>query len=654
MAMNGSHQGRVRCVLRVRAIAALVCLGAMAANRSAHAESDELSTALGGLKNLSIEQLMDVEVTSVSKTAQPVGDAPAAIYVITHDDIVRSGAISVPEVLRLAPNLQVVQISASNYTITARGFSGNSAAQNFSDKLLVLIDGRTVYSPLYSGVYWDAQDVVLDDVDRIEIISGAGSTLWGANAVNGVINIITRTSSETQGAAVGVGAGSLEKNANAQFGGRLSEDASYRVYAKGFERSALDLPSGQDGDDSWSKIQAGFRSDWNRISDSVTVQGDVYRGNERALGAVDTSLTGANLLARWRHTLSDASTLQVQSYYDQTQRFTIGAGAFVLNTYDVELQDSLSLGSRNEIVWGGGYRSSRYAITSTPTFLFLPDNATLNLGDAFAQDTISLAPGLNVIAGIKFENDPYSGTTPLPNARISWKVNESSLLWSAVSRAIRSATPFDRNVAEYLGGTLLLIGGPNFQPEKLIAYESGYRGQIGPSLSFSASAFYNVYDDLRSIEVAPDGLFLPLRWGNAMHGDTYGAEFWGNYQVREWWRVDFGFNELRENFRFKLGSSGLLGVAQAGDDPSHQASLRSSMILRAFTLDANLRYVASLPNPEVAAYTELNARLGWHISQHWEAALSGSNLLHAHHEEFTAPPSEAISRAVFVDARLKF
>src|SRR5271170_2201448 len=649
--MNASPEALEPKPLVIRALTLWICAILLTAVHPAYAQADESASAVGGLKDLSIEQLMELQVTSVSKTAQPVSDAAAAIYVISHEDIAHSGATSLPEILRLAPNLQVVQISASNYTVTARGFSGNSADQNFSDKLLVLIDGRSVYSPLYSGVYWDAQDVMTEDIDRIEVISGPGSTLWGANAVNGVINIITRASTETQGGLVGVGDGSFERNANAQIGGRFSDDLTYRVYAKGFEREALDQANGQDADDGWSKVQAGFRSDWNHATDAVTVQGDVYRGNENAPGDADVALSGANLLARWQRTFNDSSSFQVQSYYDQTQRFNIGGGNIVLNTYDIELQDSLDVGRSNEVVWGGGYRTSRYDITGTPTFYFTPENGTLDLSNVFAQDSIALASRLELIIGLKLEDDPYTGTSPLPEARLSWKVGDTSLLWAAASRAIRSATPFDRSVQEFLGGQLFLTGSAEFKPEKVTAYELGYRGQIGSIFSVSASGFYNVYNDLRSLEYGPE--LLPLQWGNKLEGDTYGVELWGNYQVLDWWRLAFGFNELREKLHFQAGSSDLLGVAQAGDDPNHQASLRSTMNFGDFTFEADLRNIGSLPNPEVPAYTEMNARLDWHISKHWAVAVSGSNLLHPYHEEFTTPPSERISRAVFADVRLK-
>jgi iron complex outermembrane recepter protein len=627
-------------------------LALLALTLASSALAQQASTA--ALKKLSVDELMNLEVTSASKTAEPLSEAPAAIFVITRDEILRSGAKSVPEMLRLAPNLQVMQLGASSYTITARGFSGNSADQNFSDKLLVLIDGRSVYSPLYSGVYWDAQDVIADDIERIEVISGPGATLWGANAVNGVINIITRQSADTQGGLVTASAGTLEKAGAAQFGGALTDTATYRVYAKGFERNSLNTPSGASADDGWSKAQAGFRADWHFAADSVALQGDLYRATEDQVGTADLSVVGANLLTRWQHALANGSALQIQAYYDETQRINgNGGGAFVVSTYDVEIQHSIRLGSSQDIVWGAGTRLSRYDITNTATFRFLPANRTLTLNNIFAQDSISLTPSLKLILGIKLEDDPYTGTTPLPNARLSWKLSETALVWSAVSRAIRSATPFDRDVAEYLGSTLFLIGGPQFKPERLTAYEIGYRGRVGSRLSFSVSTYYNVYDDLRSIEFGP--LILPLRWGNGLKAETSGVELWANIQVADWWRLAAGYSAEHEHLAFTSGSSRLLGTEQAGDDPRNQASLRSSMNLTAnVTFDADLRHVGPLPNPAVSHYEELNVRLGWHLSSTWDVAVSGFNLLHAHHEEFTVPPSDAISRSGAVEARWRF
>ena len=637
---------------RLAHTAALLLLGSSVVFR---VEAQDLSTT--ALKSLSIEDLANLEVTSVSKTSSALSSAPAAIYVITHEEVVRSGATSLPEVLRLAPNLQVLEISPSNYTITARGFSGNSAAQNFSDKLLVLIDGRSVYTPLYSGVYWDAQDVLLDDIERIEVISGPGATLWGANAVNGVINIVTRRAAVSESEA-SLSAGNAEKNASAQ--GVLDVgphgDGAVRVYAKAFERSAFDLPSGPSADDGWSKTQLGFRGDWASGADAFTLQGDFYGAHERQSGAADGSIAGANVLSRWRRALGDDGSVQLQAYYDETQRFgASGSGAFVLSTYDVEFQHSLTLdGGRHALVWGVDERASRYDITNTATLLFVPPQRTLNLADIFVQDSIALLPRLKLIAGLKAEDDPYSGTTPLPNVRLAWSVSDTQFLWSAVSRAIRSPTPFDRDIQEYLGGTLFLTGGANFKPERLTAYELGYRGQPDARVSLSISTYYNQFDDLRSIEFDPATL-IPLHWGNGMEGHTYGLEVWGNWQASSRARLALGFTQAYETLRFKPGSSGLLGVAQAGDDPEHQAHLRAAIDLpRELTFDADLRYVGTLPNPEVHAYEELNARLGWRLTRRLELALSGENLLHAHHQEFTVPPSDAIPRRALFTARTRF
>ncbi len=645
---GSSPEDALRPALRLVVVTAALA-GALTLPSAANAQS------MQDLNSLSLEELANVQVSSVTKQAESLSSAPAAIFVITHNDIIRSGASSIPEMLRLAPNLQVVQTSASNYIVTARGFNGSSAAQSYSDKLLVLIDGRSVYSPLYSGVYWDVQDVLPDDVDRIEVISGPGATLWGANAVNGVINIITLKSADTQGGVAQVEAGNLGEAASLRYGGRVNDDLTWRVYAKGFIRNDTETANGASDQDGWSKPQGGFRVDWSRSEDSVALQGDLYSGSESQPGAPDQAIAGGNLLARWNHQARNGSTLQVQAYYDETRRSMSGGGSgFVLHTYDLDIQHSFSLGSRHNIVWGGGYRLSQYDITNTANLLFIPSSATLNLGNAFAQDSILLTRALTLILGIKLEDDPYSGLAPLPSARISWKVSDRAMLWAAVSRAIRSPTPFDRDVVEYLGSLKFLIGGPDFQPEKLTAYEVGARVQASSRLSFSVSAFYNVYNDLRSIELEPNGFVLPLRWGNMMQGDTYGVEAWANLRATDWWQLTAAFNVQHESLRFKPGASGLLGVAQAGDDPHHQASLRSSMNLGSnITLDADLRHVGPLPDPAVPAYVELDARLGWRPTTLWELSVSGSNLLHARHVEFSAPAND-VERSFVVAVRRRF
>jgi iron complex outermembrane receptor protein len=611
------------------------------------------------LANLSIEQLGDVEITSVSKTAQPLSDAAAAVYVITHDDIMRSGATSIPEILRLAPNLQVAQTSPSTYVITARGFSGNSSAQNFSDKLLVLIDGRSVYNPLFSGMYWDMQDVPAEDIDRIEIISGPGATLWGANAVNGVINIVTRKSKDTQGGVLEVGAGNLESSASLQYGGRLSDDITYRAYVKTFHDNSFDTPGGGSAHDGWSKPQGGFRVDWNPAADQVTVQGDLYNGREDQGATPDQLISGGNLQATWQHELGAGSSLQVMAYYDDVERGSEGGnGRFTVNTYDLEIQHNFSLGSWNKIVWGAGERISDYSIknqlSSVSSLIFSPDTGRLNLTDVFAQDQLSLADNFDLTVGLKLEDDPFSGVTPMPSIRASWRTTDTTMFWAAASRAIRSPTPFDTDVVENLGTETFLKGNPYFLPEKLTAYEIGYREEFSQNASLSISVFDSDYDDLKSIELSPITGFEPLHWGNGIRGNVYGVEAWASYKVADWWRLSAGGNIQTESFRFKPAASGLLGLSQSGDDPHHQASLRSSMDLSdCVTFDADFRYVGMLPNPRVPAYVELNSRLGWAINDRLELSISGFNLLHAHHLEFPAP-SDEVKRSFFIDTRWKF
>ncbi len=612
-----------------------------------------MAQSAGDLSRLTIEELGDVQVTSVSKRPEAIGQAASAIYVITQADIARSGATSMPEILRLAPNLQVTQAGASRYVITARGMNGSPAAQNFSNKLLVLIDGRTVYTPLYSGVYWDMQDVLPQDIDRIEVISGPGATLWGANAVNGVINIITRSSDETQGGVLAIGGGDQERTAALRFGGRISNALTYRLYAKTFIDDDTRNLAGQPANDHWSKPQAGFRLDWAPSTfDKVTLQGDAYTGYEAQSNAPAQDIRGGNLLARLNRSWQGGSTLQVQIYYDRAERGDeVDGSGFHVDTYDLDVQHSLPLGDRQEIVWGGGYRVSRYRIDGTSSLLFSPASRDLNLANVFVQDSIVLSRTTSLVVGAKIEDDPYSDPQLLPTARLTWTPSQTATLWAAVSRAIRAPTPFDRDVVERLGGIDFLVGGADFQSEKLTAYELGAKAQISPRASISVSAFYNDYDRLRSIELAPAG-FLPLRWGNLLEGHTYGVEVWGDYQVAGWWRLSGAVNYLDEKFHFAEGSSRLLGVSQVANDPKHQASLKSSMDLGPVTLDGALRYVSALPEPRLPAYTEFNGRLGWNVTPRVLLAVTGRNLLHAEHREYT--DGSRIPRGVSVDLQWRF
>ena len=628
-----------RAVLLVSLLAA-----AMLAPRPAAAQSVE------DLQQLSISELANLDVSSVSKASQPLSEAPSSIYVITHDEIIRSGAVTLPEILRLAPNLFVAQTNATNYVITARGLSGNTSVQSFSDKLLVLIDGRTIYTPLFSGVYWDMQGVLPEDIDRIEVISGPGATLWGANAVNGVINIVTRKASDTQGGFAEVAGGNLERYGAVRYGGRIGENLSYRLYAQ--ENYRTDTPTSAGGvqQDHFSRPQGGFRLDWTPGSkDLVTVQGDAYYGYT----ATATTIGGGNVTARWNHSWQDGSALQVQAFFDRVVRGYDLTGGTPLwqNIYDLDIQNGINLGSRQQLVVGGGLRFTQYRVAGEGGLQFSPSGRTLNLSDAFIQDSITLAQPLKLIIGLKLEDDPYSGVSALPSARLVFMPSQTWMLWAAASRAIRSPTPFDTDVQETVGGQLQVAGNPQFASEKLTAYEAGVRAQPWPRLSFSASAFFNVYNDLRSIEVTPVTLF-PLYWSNGIQGHTYGFEGWAQYQAASWWRLMAGLDLLSEHLKFEPGATALVPISQDADDPKRQATLRSSMNLGPkITVDADLRYVGVLPDPHVPSYVELNGRVGWTIAPHLQLAVSGFNLLHAHHQETLGGE---VARSVFAELRMHF
>jgi iron complex outermembrane receptor protein len=630
--------------------AAALCACASLAAGAAHAQSAE------DLQSFSISELANLEVSSATKTPESLSDAPAALYVINHDDIVRSGAVNLPEILRLAPNLFVAQTGAHSWVITARGMSGNASAQSFANKLLVLIDGRSVYDPLFSGVDWLDLDVVPEDIDRIEVISGPGATLWGANAVNGVINIITKASYRTQGTFVDVTAGTQESSATVRTGGRLSDDLTWRVYARDFAIGDTVTSAGTSADDHWYKPQGGFRLDWTPgAADAVTFEGDGFVGQTAEPGAPDANFNGFNVNASWDHRWSDGGDLQVQGYINREQAGPTPSGVPVwFTTYDLEAQDNFALGARQAIVVGAGVRDTLYRVTDTPTFFWRPASRALRLSDAFAQDTFILARGLDLILGLKLENDPFSGISPLPSVRLSWSAAARLLLWASVQKAIRAPTPFDTDPRELLGSFLFLKGNPDFLPEKLTAYETGLRAQPWAGVSFSIQGFYNDYDQLRTVEFGPEG--FPLTWGNGLHGHSYGLEAWGDLQAARWWRLSAGLDLLSEKLAFDPGASGLLGVAQAGDDPPAQAQLRSAMNLgRSVTLDAGLRYVGALPNPRVPAYAEMDASLMWALSRRLQLGVAGFNLLHARHLEFPASGGATeVPRTGQVELRARF
>lgn len=619
-----------------------VCLIAGLAGSPALAQERDQPIVTGELEELSLEQLGDVQVTSVSGSAQSVGEAPAAIFVITGDDISRSGVRSIPVALRLAPNLQVARLDSANYAITARGFNHSSGTSN---KLLVLMDGRIVYTPLYSGVFWDEQNAIMEDLDRIEVVSGPGGVLWGSNAVNGVINIVSRDAHETQGLLATGGLSESSRALGVRYGGRLGDEGAYRIYGLGLIRSA-------DEPNEWQNMQAGFRADWGGARDAFTLQGDLYGGRQDQLaGQVsDTEISGANLLGRWTRRFAGGSEFSLQGYADRTRRDVASGITAEVNAAAIDAKYQFSLGDRHQVILGGGVRVTEDTFTPGPGTVFLsPDSRSLRTFNVYAQDTIALTDDLDLIAGLKLEDNDYTGAEYMPSVRLAWHPDQDSLLWAAISRTVRTPSRFDRDLIN----TGVLNGGPDFISETVVAYELGYRVQANERLWFSVSSYFNVYDDLRTLE-ATNAFVFPLEIRNGMSGEGYGVEAWGSYSLLDWWRLNAGLNWQQKDLEIDPGSTDVFGVAFAGNDPEWQLSLRSLMDLGERTqFDLTTRYVSELPSPAVDAYIAVDARLGYRLNDHFEISVTGYNLADDGRVEFINPslPPIEMSRSVFISAR---
>ena len=606
---------------------------------------------LSDLSALSIEELANVPVTSVSRRPQPLSQAPASIYVINQDDIRRTAGTSIPEILRLAPNLQVARVNSASYGISARGFNHSTATSN---KLLVLMDGRTVYSPLFSGTFWDAQHTMLADIDRVEVISGPAGTLWGSNAVNGVINITSKNSRETQGTLVDARAGSLQDNLSARHGGMLGTNTSYRVYATGIHNRALSRVDRLASHDGWSNLQGGFRADWADATDTATLQGDLYRGKGEVVPGqiANTMIAGQNLMASWSRQMEDRSTFKLQAYYDHARRTALSGIRATVDTYDISTQYDFAMGETQTIVVGGGYRLTDDLFLGGPATSFLsPARKSLGLGNVFVQDTITLNPALSLTLGVKLEHNDYTGAEFMPDARLAWRASDTSVVWLSAARAVRTPSRFDTE----LFATTTFAGGAGFVSEDLLAFELGYRGQPLSDVSVSVSAFFNIYDDLRTVEATTPTVF-PLMIKNGMDGNTYGAAAWGTYAATDWWRLKAGANVLRKELHLKPGSRDFFGVAFAGNDPSFQFQAQSDMDLgQDVNFNVSLRSIDALASPRVGAYTEADAKISWRVVDNLQLSLAGMNLLHERHVEFIngSLPPLAIPRSVYLSAQLE-
>ena len=615
---------------------------------------------------LSLEDLMNI---SVAKRPQKVVDSAAAVFVITQEDIHRSGATSIPEALRMVPGLEVARIDENKWAIGSRGFNGR-----FDNKLLVLIDGRSVYTPLFSGVYWNVQDVVLEDVDRIEVIRGPGATLWGANAVDGVINIITKSAKDTQGGLVTAEAGSEERTAESvRYGGKVRDNTYYRVYGKYYDWYPSIDTTGATASDGWHALRSGFRIDSNATtSDSLTIQGDIYHDNFGETLTVPslTSPTfsstypnngynsGGDLLGRWNHSFLHSST-SLQMYYDRTNIADPTVFGDHESVYDIDFQHDIHLGESQELVWGLGYRSIQDSNGSSFTVALLPDHSSLNQYSAFVQDEVSLLNNrLHVTVGSKFEHNPFTGFEFEPNVRVLGSLTKEQSVWAAVSRAVRTPALTEEGLqlneaivppgAPPLNSPLPLVeaifGSPLFRSEHLLAYEVGYRVQATSSFSLDLAAFYNNYTNLRSAEPGapilggspiPSYVILPFVASNKMGGGTYGIEPFAEWKILPRWKILGSYSFLRMNIRKNAESLDPTPDLPNGESPRNQFYFRSSWDLpKHFEPDLIVRYVDQLPSLGIPSYYSLDLHIGWKPVSQLQLSFGATDLLNKQHLEF--------------------
>ncbi|MBK7997876.1 MAG: TonB-dependent receptor [Verrucomicrobia bacterium] len=630
----------------------------------ASAEGKTAAAVPGGdLSGLSLEQLVNVQVTSVSKREESLSRASAAITVVSQDDIQRSGARTIAEALRLAPGLSVARVDSHTWAISARGFN-----DSFANKLLVLMDGRSVYTPLFSGVYWDVQDTMLEDIDRIEVIRGPGATLWGANAVNGVINIITKSAKDTTGGLAVAGGGNEELGFGAlRYGGKLGENAYYRVYSKYDSRDSSALPNGDLADDRWQMARTGFRIDWEANANAnLTFQGDLYGGwldqtyrfptltapdyFEVASKPIDVS--GGNFLTRWTQDLSADSDMTLQIYYDRTRRDSRGLLMEERDTVDVDWQHHWRLNDWNYWTWGLGYRASFDHLEGNFVTSFDDERRTSQLASLFAQDEIQLVPDrLNLVLGSKFEHNDYTGFEIQPGARLSWTPDDHQTFWVSVARAVRTPSRAedgirlnDRVSAGAPPTVGSVFGNLDYKSEELTAYEAGYRVQLWEKVSVDLATFYNVYEDLRTTEFRGAALdpSLPgspivgrLDIDNGASGETFGGELALTWHARDWWRWRGSYSLLEAQLHPKSSSNDSDAEDDERKSPHHQVALQTSLDLPGnIHWDVAGRYVDQLRELGVDAYFAMDMRLSWRPRPNLELSIVGQNLFDDRHLEF--------------------
>ncbi|MGB0034039.1 MAG: TonB-dependent receptor [Candidatus Acidiferrales bacterium] len=629
------------------------------------------------LADRSLEDLMNIEVTSVSKKGQKLSRTASAIFVITAEDIRRSGATNIPDLLRMVPGLNVAQINGANWAVSARGFN-----EEFSNKLLVLIDGRTVYSPIFSGVYWDAENVPLENIDRIEVIRGPGATVWGANAVNGVISIITKKASDTQGGLIAAGSGNYEQGfGTVRYGGKLGSDAAYRAFVNDSRQNHFQSLSGGGGGDGWDAFHAGFRLDATvSAKDSLNFEGDTYLGSEGEMVSTIASISppvnqvfrdreyfsGWDVLSRWNHVISPRSETNLQVYFDRSSRVD-PTFATAVNMFDVDFQHHIGWGNRNDFVWGLGYRLTSDDTSANLRVSFNPADRATQLFSAFVQDEIAIRPDrLLLTLGAKFEHNAFSGFGIEPSIRFAWIVNEKNMVWGAVSRALRTPARSDEDVrfnevvVPNPGSLPILVsvfGNPNEKNENLVATEIGYRTEVASRLSLDLAAFFNHYDQIRTSErmelfpesnPPPPHLVSPLVFNNLAHGETHGVEFVLNWKVTGRWIVSPGYSFFALHMHPDANSldPGTPSALEARN-PNHQAQLRSHVDLsRRWQWNTSAYFVERIASDPVPSYTRLDTNLTWQPLERFSISLVGQNLLKDLHLESNNPNQTSLSSLI--------
>ncbi len=638
-------------------LARLILLAACSAGA---ADSSPAST--DSFTDISLEELINIQVTSVSKKETGLFTSPAAIYVITQEDIHRSGMTSLPELLRMVPGMDVVRIDANHWAVSARGFN-----DQYANKLLVLIDGRTIYAPVTAGIFWNVRNVPLEDIERIEVIRGPGATLWGANAVNGVINIITKSAKDTQGGLVAVTYGTEDQpGTTVQYGGQLATNLFYRAYVSYFNREHFEDSTGKGTADAWDSIRGGFRMDWEPgTENNFTFQGDYYRVNAGET-IDDTTLAppfvnrinfvnhnqGGNVLGRWTHNFSDTSQLSLQTYYDHSEQ---GDAPIVFKncTYDFDLQHRFALGSRQDIVWGGGYRY--LTEDSSPSFFvtITPGSTREQIFSAFIQDDITVIENrLHLTLGSKLEHNDITGFEVEPSGRLAWTPTKKQTIWAAVSRAVRTPSYLEQGIRQnrsafplpppFSVGLVSVFGNPNLKSEELTAYELGYRIKPAERLSFDVSTFYNVYDRLITpVQGVLDFTTIPpvnpLTFQNNQRGETYGAELLGEWQVTDYWRLIASYSLLQMHVHPNLPGASINNIS-----PQNQLQLRSYLNLpHHLELDGAIYYVdqiapiSGISGMPIPAYVRVDLGMTWRPIKSLEIGIYGQNLADGGHLEFT-------------------